>query len=154
MNSILLSISAAAIVTAVFRIMTPEDKYGKQIKLIISCFFIVVVMNIFSDNINFFEISEILNSENVYSDFEDVFRKQTADEVANSLRTGLYQKFAEEGIEPEKIYIDVNISENDCISISKIKLVFGDANTCEAERAVSIADKFCGYEITVELEEQ
>ena len=52
------------------------------------------------------------------------------------------------GIKPEKIYVDVNISENNCISISKIKLVFVDVHTFEAERAVSIAEEMCGHEIT------
>lgn len=154
MSNILLSISAAAIVTAVFRMMSPEEKYGKQIKLIISCFFIIVVLNAFSSNFNFTKLDEILNIESIYIDYDNIFKKQTIDETANNLKLRLYEQLDKNGIKPEKIYVDVNISENNCISISKIKLVFVDVHTFEAERAVSIAEEMCGHEITVELEEQ
>ncbi len=154
MDKILLSISAAAVITVIFRIAMPDERYNKQMRLIISCFFIVVVINMLSNNIELNKIENILKYENNYLDFDDTYKRQTADEIANNMRVDLYERLNQEKINPEKIYIDVNISENDSISISKIKLVFVDMKTDEAERAVKIAGEFYGNKIIVELEEQ
>jgi len=62
-------------------------------------------------------------------------------------------KLEKEKIYPEKIYIDINISENNSISISKIRLVFPDINSHSAERAVEITTECTGNEIEVVTEE-
>ncbi len=154
MNDILLNISAAAIITAVFKMLVPDERHGKQINLLISCFFIVSVINIFKSNSDLIKLNDLFQIDTSYADYSVIVEKQTADETANALRARLYAELEKENISPEKIYIDINISESGSISISKIRLVFPDISTQEAERAVDITGECVGYEITVELEEQ
>ena len=153
MNSILLSISITAIITAVFKLLVPEERNGRQIKLLISCFFIVTIINIFKDSSSFVDFSSIMNVETRYNDYEVIFQKQTADEIANVLRNKIKERLFSEGIVPEKIYIDINISDNSSISISEIKLVFDEISAETAERAVKISEECVENKIKVTLEE-
>lgn len=153
MNDSLLSICVAAIITSVFRMLVPDERAGKQIRLIISCFFIVTVVNLLGNFDGFDSVKEIFEIETNYNDYTVVYEKQTADETANALRKRIYSELEKEKIYPEKIYIDINISENDSISISKIRLVFTDKNSHSAERAVKITTECTGNEIEVVTEE-
>jgi len=153
MNNILLNISITAIITAVFKLLIPEERCGKQIKLLISCFFIVTVINALNDNSILINLKNIVNSETSYNDYSITFEKQTADETANILREKIKNKLSEENIFPEKIYIDINISQSKSISINEIRLVFDDLTSESAERAVRITEECVDNEIKVSLEE-
>ncbi len=153
MNDSLLSICVAAIITSVFRMLVPDERAGKQIRLIISCFFIVTAVNLLNNFDSFDSVKEILETETNYNDYNVVYEKQTADETANALRKRIYSELEKEKIYPEKIYIDINISESNSISISKIRLVFTDKNSHAAERAVEITEECTGNEIEVVTEE-
>ncbi len=154
MNDILINICIAAIITSIFKILIPGETHKEQLRLVISCFFIITIMNMFMNNTEFAEIKEIFETKAIYNDYRQDYEKQTADELANNLRKQLFSELEKENIIPEKIYIDINISDNSSISISTIRLVFPDKNTYEAERAVKIAEYYTGNEIKVELEEQ
>ena len=117
MTKILLDVSVAAIITAILKIMIPGDKYRDQIKLLISCFFIVTIINSLTNNINVVEINNIFETKSSYNDYSKILEEQTADETANALRKKLITELEKENIKPEKIYIDVNISEKYGISI-------------------------------------
>ena len=153
MNNILLDISITAIITAVFKLLVPEEQCGKQIKLLISCFFIVMVMNVLRDNSFLIDFESIINSETNYNDYSVTFERQTADETANQLRKQIKAHLSSENIFPQKIYIDINILEGNSISISEIRLVFDDITDEKAERAVRMTEECVGDEIKVTLEE-
>lgn len=153
MNNILLDISVTAIITAVFKLLVPEEQCGKQIKLLISCFFIVMVMNVLRDNSFLIDFESIINSETNYNDYSVTFERQTADETANQLRKQIKAHLSSENIFPQKIYIDINILEGNSISISEIRLVFDDITDEKAERAVRMTEECVGDEIKVTLEE-
>lgn len=154
MNEILIEISVAAIITAIFKILVPGDTHKEQMKLIISCFFIITAINIFTENTDISEIKDIFRTDITYNDYSVDFERQTAEKTADNLRSKLLAEMEKEQIKPDKIYIDINISDNSSISISKIRLVFPDIKSSEAERAVEITEKCTGNEITIELEEQ
>lgn len=153
MNEILLNISITAIITAVFKMLVPDERNGKQVKILLSCFFIISVMNAFRDNVKIGEISDIFSIDTTYNNYEVVLEKQTADEAANTMRARIREELLKENIVPEKIYIDINISENQSISFNEIRLVFNDVSMETAERAVKITERCVGYEIKVSLEE-
>lgn len=154
MNEILIEISVAAIITAIFKILVPGDTHKEQMKLIISCFFIITAINIFTENTDISEIKDIFRTDITYNDYSVDFERQIAEKTADNLRSKLLAEMEKEQIKPDKIYIDINISDNSSISISKIRLVFPDIKSSEAERAVEITEKCTGNEITIELEEQ
>ena len=154
MNNILLNISITAIITAVFKLLVPEEKNSNQIKLLISCFFIVTVINIFKDCSANIDFSNIINTDFQYNDYSVVFEKQTADEAANVLRSKIKEQLMLENIIPEKIYIDINISDNSSISISEIKISLGKEY---AEKEGEVTDLLCerfGAKVNITFKEQ
>lgn len=153
MGEILINISAAAIITAVFKLLAPEESGGRQIKLLLSCFFIAAVMGSIEKNAPLIDFEGILTTDTSYNDYSCILERQTADEAANALRERIKTELKKENIEPEKIYIDINISEHSSISFNEIRLVFNDASSEAAERAVIITEKCVGNEIKVSIEE-
>ena len=153
MREILLSISVCAIITAVFKILVPENQNGKQVRILLSCFFIVSVMNIFGERSISDEFLDIFTVDTAYTDFTDDYEKQVAGEAADSLSRRIEAELIKENIRPEKIYVNVNISENSSISFNEIRLVLGETAEETAERAVEITKKYTGNEIEVYLEE-
>lgn len=153
MNEIFLDICIAAIIVSVFKILAVGKKNSSQIKMIIACFFILSVIDTLKGNISITLIQDMLKTDVKYNDYTDVLTQQTADEIANSLRERITESLEKEKLTAEKIYIDVNISNNSSISINEIKLVFKDIESTEAKRAVMIVKECTGNEIKVSLEE-
>ncbi len=110
-------------------------------------------MNVIGGNLNFNELQNAFDINVEYNDYNPVLEKQTANEAANSLRRKIKDKLSKENITPEKIYIDINISESGSISFNEIRLVFYDIYSEAAERAVRITEQCVGNEIKVSLEE-
>lgn len=152
MNEVFFDICIAALVVAVFKLLVPNNKNSSQIKMIIACFFILSVIDTLKGNISITLIQDMLKTDVKYNDYTDVLTQQTADEIANSLRERITESLEKEKLTAEKIYIDVNISNNSSISINEIKLVFKDTESTEAKRAVMIVKECTGNEIKVSLE--
>lgn len=153
MREILFGISVCAIITAVFKLLVPENHSGKQVRILLSCFFIITVMDIFDSRSLSDEFLDIFTADTSYEDFSTDYEYQVAREAAISLSKRIEAELLKEKIKPEKIYVDVNISENSSISFNEIRLVFGEGAEETAERAVEIAKKYVGDEIEVNLEE-
>lgn len=153
MNEILLNICLTAIITAVFKTLIPDERSGKQIKLLLSCFFIIAVLNIVKGSTSIDIFGDFPKIDTKYNDYSIVFTKQTAEEAANALRNRIKIVLHKENITPEKIYIDINISDNSSISFNEIRLVFDDILSESAEKAVRITENCVGNEIKVSLEE-
>ncbi|MBQ3843120.1 MAG: hypothetical protein II820_10570 [Ruminiclostridium sp.] len=158
MKEMLFSICAAAVITAVYKALIPSDRFSAQVKLLVSCFFAVIVINALSGLNTAWDISDILEADLSYNDYTVQVFGLAEEKTADALRTAIYKKLAEEGAAPEKIYIDVNISDSGTISISEIKLVFGSVSDYDAnaQRAVTITRRIAGYgtAVTAELAPQ
>ena len=153
MKELLVSICVTAVMTGVYKALVPSDKFSAQIKLLVSCFFIVSVINAVSGTVPFWDISDILEADTSYNDYSVQLEKLTAKETADVLRRRISEKLAEENIVPEKIYVDVNISESGSISISEIKLVFiRKEYELHGRRAVVLAKNVTGTGIKVTAE--
>lgn len=154
MREILFQICAAAMITAVIKAILPSEKCNRQIKLLISCYFIVIVISGFrtaSFPLDFFsELSE----QTEYHDYSVYFDRQTSEETARLLHDRLTEKLNENGIYPKKIYIDVNIAESSGISISEIRLVLNNQSEQTRERAVKLVRSYVGTQTKVTIEEQ
>ncbi len=153
MKNVLFSICAAAIMTAIYRLIAPTDRFGAQIKLLVSCFVIVTVISAVSGEIPAWDISDILSADTSYNDYAVQLDNAVTEETARKLRDRISEVLAEEEIFPEKIYIDINISDKGRISINEIKLVFGIKEYEEkAERAVVLVQQEVGTRIKVTAE--
>ena len=153
MKELLISICVTAVMTGVYKALVPSDKMSSQVKLLVSCFFMVSVINAVSGVVPFWDISDILDADTSYNDYSVQLEKLTAEETANELRKRISEKLAEENISPEKIYIDVNISDSGSISISEIKLVFiRKEYELHGQRAVVLVRSVTGTKVKVTAE--
>ena len=139
--------------TAIYRLIAPTDRFGAQIKLLISCFVILTVINAVSGEIPAWDISDILGADMSYNDYAVQLDNAVTEETARQLRDRIAEILAEEDIHPEKIYIDINISDKGRISINEIKLVFGMKEyENNAERAAVLIEQEVGTKIKVTAE--
>ena len=153
MNEVLFSICAASMLTAIYRYFAPSDKFGAQIKLLLACFFVLTVIGAVTGAYGGAELPDIANADGSYNDYTVQIRSMTARETAENLRKAIRERLAEKGIVPEKIYIDVNISDTGCISISEVRLVFtADDHEAYAEKAVVLVRAMTGTETAVTAE--
>ena len=126
MREAILNICTAAVICGIFRMLVPEKGMSSQIKLLISCFFIISAANAVSGLLGG-DLTGYLLTEPEETGFLDLTRetqRMTAEETALRLKAAISEKLAEKNIYPEKIYIDVNITDGKSISISEVKLVF------------------------------
>lgn len=135
----LLTICLTAIAAAVFRIMVPENKFTKQITLLISCVFILSGINAISGtaiNINSadFEITD----GSSYISFSGDVNKQLQKQICKEMSDKLYSLLNKNGIYPEQIHIGVNISGLYSISITQVKLVLGKDMTDQSAQALAL----------------
>ena len=153
MNEILFSICVTALITALYKALVPSDKMSSQIKLLVSCFFVLSVMSVIRGGTDIGELTDIVSIDTSYNDYSAELEEMTAYETANSLKRVIGERLSEAGITPEKIYIDVNITDNGSISISEVKLVFDtDGYEQFSQRAVFLTKQITGTKIKVTAE--
>lgn len=153
MNDMLFNISITAILTGIVKALIPSEKFEKQIRIIISLFFIIVTVVFFSKGFDLSFIAEIDSIESGYNDYTSVIYDMTAEETAKNLNKGIRSLLNEKGIYPEKIYIDTNISDNDCISIIEVRLIFRNTEDIKEEEAIRLVKSLVGYKTEVAVEE-
>lgn len=149
----LFNISITAILTGIIKALIPSDKYEKQIRIIISLFFIIVIAGFISRGFNLSFFTEIDSINTGYNDYTSVIYDMTAEETAKNLNNGIKSLLNEKGMYPKKIYIDTNISDNDCISIIEVKLIFRNMEDVDEEEAVRLVKSLVGYKTEVTVEE-
>ncbi|MCM1334580.1 MAG: hypothetical protein NC084_05250 [Bacteroides sp.] len=152
MGEILFRVSAAAILTAAVKALVPSERYEKQFKILLSCFFLAATVGAFREGFGALDLPDLL-TEGGYRDYSVQVEKMTADEIGAALKDGIRAALAEENISPEKIYVGVHISGETNISISEIRLVFKSADEAEKQRAVRITKGLVGLETAVIAEE-
>lgn len=153
MNDILFNISITAILTGIIKTLIPSEKYEKQVRIIISLFFIIVIAGFLSRGFDISFFSEIDSINTGYNDYTSVIYEMTAEEMANNLNDGIKSLLNEREMHPKKIYIDTNITDNDCISIIEVKLIFRNLEEVDEEEAVRLVKSLVGYKTEVTVEE-
>ena len=153
MNDMLFNISITAILTGIIKALIPSDKYEKQIRIIISLFFIIVIAGFISRGFNLSFFTEIDSINTGYNDYTSVIYDMTVEETAKNLNNGIKSLLNEKGMYPKKIYIDTNILDNDCISIIEVKLIFRNMEDVDEEEAVRLVKSLVGYKTEVTVEE-
>ncbi len=149
----LLTVCMAAIASALFRILVPENKFTKQISLLIACVFILTGINAVSgaeldlspDN---FDIS--VSSD--YISFSGEVNKSLQKKICSDMSDKLYALLHENDICPEQIHIGVNISGLYSISITQVKLVLGENDRGKADKALSLMASALSDDIEIILE--
>lgn len=133
------SVCIAAVAAALFRMIVPENKFSKQISLLIVCVFLLTGITALSGVE--FDISadayDIGVSED-YIGFSGEVNKSLQKKICTDMSDKLYALLNENGIYPEEIHVIVNISGLYSIDITQVKLVFGAGQQAAAEAAAEL----------------
>lgn len=149
----LTTVCMAAIASALFRLLVPESRAAKQISLLIACVFLLVTVNA----VRGAELSLDTDSYNISGDtdyigFSGDVNRSLQKKICTDMKDKVAAILAENGIFPEQIHINVNISGLYSISITQVKLVFREGSEADAQRALSLLSAELPQDIELKTE--
>ncbi len=138
----LTTICMAAISSALFRMIVPENKLSKQVSFLIVCVFIMTAITAFTGaeldiDTNGCELSE----SDEYINFSENVNKSLQKKVCREMSDKVFALMHENGFYPEEIHVVTNISGLYGINITQVKLVFGSERASEADAAAALLEK-------------
>lgn len=102
--------------------LLPERKFDRQMRIIFSLLFIAAIASpIMSGRLNF-DFSELSDSVTAFADVYDI-EEDMRREIGKNIADGLAEELSARGIPAEKICVDVNIEDENCISITNIGFI-------------------------------
>lgn len=117
-------LSFAFIIVAIFEMISPNEKMGKIVKVVLNIFILFILIfplkNI-SNKINLgFKFNE--NNEIHNEKFKEEIKNQTKRVFEDELKIKVKKIGEEENIKIKKVKIFMDINEDNCISIKKIEV--------------------------------
>ena len=127
MNGVILNIGLTAAALFLFRMLAGE-KFREQLDFLTACVFAVCVLVQIAGGVSaipFDRYKTLLNDTNTggYADFSRTTVEEVKRAVAAEMNTRVRGILAEHSVDADKIYVIVNISMWNSISISEVKLV-------------------------------
>ena len=145
----LLTICMTAIASALFRMLVPEGKYAKQISLLIVSVFLLAGINAVSGAELDFDTEQLsVEGGTELISFSGDVNKSLQKKICSDMSDKLYALLEENGIYPEQIHVNVNISGLYSISITQVKLVFNKGE----EQTAAQAQRLVRAELPEEIE--
>jgi hypothetical protein len=133
----------AGIVISMIDVLSPSDKFLKQMKIMFALMFLLcVVTPIARGEIRFDDFAVTASVETELGQSEAAGEEYFKRAVESNISRNLAEILADEGIETQKIKTSINISENGGISISVIEAFIKD--TGKADAALSALHKASG----------
>lgn len=130
------AVCMAAIASALFRMLVPENRFAKQISLLIAGLFILAGVNAFrSADISFDKSQYSYEADADYIGFSGDVNRELQKKICSEMSDKLYTLLNSSGIYPQEIHIIVNISGLYSISITQVELVFSGDQRSAAEAA-------------------
>lgn len=132
------TVCVAAICMAIFKMLIPENKFQKQISVLVACVFLLTGITAVSGaEIDLDEDSFELGINTDYISFSGEINEQLKKKICDDMRDKVRNLLNENETYPEEIHIIVNISGLYSIDITQVELVFRaeeqDAATAAAE---------------------
>lgn len=121
----LTSICIAAIATALFRLLVPENKFSKQLSLLIACVFLLTGITAASGAEFNLEDSVEIGENADFIRFSEQVDGELKQKICRNMEEKIRALLGENGLFPEEVHIIVNISGLYGISISEVKVMFG-----------------------------
>ena len=147
------TVCIAAISTALFRMLVPENKFKKQISFLIAGIFLLTgisaargaEIDLYTDN---YDIGDAKDYVGFSGNVNENLKKKICDDMSDRL----YKLLHENGIYPKEIHIIVNISGLYSIDITEVKLVFGAGDVAAAKAAAELLASELPKDIEVKTE--
>ena len=133
------TVCIAAIATALFRLLVPENKFKKQISFLIAGIFLLTGITAAKGveldlDANYYDLEYSDDLIGFSGDVSENLKKRVCDKMSDRL----YKLLNENEIYPEEVHIIVNISGLYSIDITQVKLVFGAGEQAAAEAAAEL----------------
>lgn len=142
------TVCMAAIASALFRMLVPENRFGKQISVLIAGIFLLAGINaVKSADLSFDKTQYSYEDSADYIGFSGDINRELQKKICSEMSDKLYEFLGSNGIYPEEIHVIVNISGLYSISITQVKLVFSEDQRSAAEAA----EKLVSQELTPEI---
>lgn len=149
----LLTVCMAAIVSALFRLLVPENKFSKQISLLIVCVFLLTGINaLCGAQLDLSADALDIGVTEDYIGFSGDVNKALQKKICGDMSEKLYALMNENDIFPLQIHIGVNISGLYSISITQVKLVLRESDQDKADRALLLLSDALSDDIEIKLE--
>ena len=147
------TICIAAICTALFRMLVPENKYSKQISLLIAAVFLLAGISAatgaeFSFDERIYDLEENGGYAGMSADISENLQRKVCKDMSDKL----YEMLNEHEIYPEEIHVIVNISGLYSINITQVKLVFGEGEHAAATAAAELLSRELSEDIKITAE--
>lgn len=144
------TVCIAAITSALFRLLIPENKFSKQIALLIAGLFVLAAVNaVKSADFSFDKTQYSYEADADYIGFSGDINKQLQQKICGDMSDKLYSLLNAEGLYPEEIHVIVNISGLYSISITRVELVFSEEQSTQANAAKELVSGELPQEISV-----
>lgn len=144
------TVCLAAICMAVFRLLIPENKFQKQISLLIACVFLLTSISAFGGiEINLDEDAFELGVNADYVTFSEKVNENIREKICADMEDKVRDLLNGHEIYPDEIHIIVNISGLYSIDITQVKLVFPAEDRAAADAAAEILSRELPAEITI-----
>ena len=147
------SVCVAAIAMALFKMLIPENKFKKQLSVLVACVFLLTGITAASGaeldiNEDKFELG--INSD--YISFSERVNEDLKKRICDEMRDKLRNLLNENEIYPEEIHIIVNISGLYSIDITQVELVFRAEEQAAAEAAAGLLSRELSQELAKGLQ--
>lgn len=127
------------IVITLFSTLYPSQKFAKQMKIIFSLIFLLsIIKPVVNGKLDFPDIGEAVSaSTDYYREISDNTDEYFILAIESNISTTLTAELQAQNIYPEEIQTSINISENNSISISEVRIVLNDMTySDEAKRCI------------------
>lgn len=137
-KNIVLCLCLVGIAISVLDLIAPGEKLKKQLRLLFSGVFILVMLSPFVNgniNIDIPAWSDFENSAETeqLTELVDGILKS---EIEGEIRASLAEALSLSGIVANEILVSVNIEDNSCISITNVQILLSDESKLEEAKAV------------------
>lgn len=135
----LTTLCMAALSSALFRMLVPENKFSKQISLLIAGVFLLIGITALNGaELNIDTEGYAIQFEEYSSEITSDVSKELQQKICKDMSDKIYTLLNEREIYPEEIHIIVNISSLYSIDITQVELVFNSGEQAAAEAAAEL----------------
>ena len=135
----LTTLCMAALSCAIFRMLVPENKFSKQISLLIAAVFLLTGITAlkgaeFSIDTEGYRVQSEKYGAEIFSNVNGTLRERVCREMSDKI----YALLNEREIFPQEIHVIVNISGLYSIDITQVELVFTGGEQAAANEAAEL----------------
>lgn len=134
----LTTLCIAALGSALFRILVPENKFSKQISALIVGVFLMTGISAATGAEFKLDTDKFTQTEEYGADITSNVNKSLREKICSEMSEKIYALLNEHGICPKEIHIAVNISGVYSIDITQIELVFESGEQAAAAAAAEL----------------